>query len=523
MDTSPVGMFLTIMIYFPQPKKNGKSVADRNVHTQSPRELLEESYSPRLLRALLGLSKKIDEPLYIVGGTVRDCLLSIASNDLDLSVAIDPYVCADILVEAFGGGTVVPLAHGAEAAVRVVCQREQVDFSSFRGGVTSIEEDLHLRDFTVNAMAIDYASLYDGKAFVLIDPTGGEQDLLKGVVRSLPRSFLDDPVRLLRGYRLSAMFGFELSAETRKEVSQEAQRITTVAAERVCHELQHIFQSNRTAATLTLMADDGLLPHLLPELYEADGVEQPEFHHLDVLGHSFLALALIEKIIENPRKYYPEHGELFDKYLGNSAVVRGLKWAALMHDVGKPATRAVRDDKDGRVTFYGHDELGKNIFSRYAKKAKWSQADSELVGGLIAMHMHPFHLCNVQRTEMLSPRAALKLSQRAGDNLAGLFLLAMADSLASEGEKKPEEMENELVELFSVVQKIYIETIEPVVKGPKLITGHDLIKAFGLTPGPAFGNIMAELECARVEGIVADRAQALDWIRQFLKHNAVDE
>jgi poly(A) polymerase len=192
-----------------------------------------------------------------------------------------------------------------------------------------------------------------------------------------------------------------------------------------------------------------------------------------------------------------------------------------MHDLGKPKTRAVREDKNGRVTFYGHDEVGKNIFTSYARQSKWSQADSEFVGGLIAMHMHPFHLCNVQRSEPLSPRAALKLSQRAGENLAGLFLLAMADSLASEGEKKPEEMENELADLFSVVQKIYVDTIEPVVKGPKLITGKDLIEEFGLTPGPVFGRIMSELEIARVDGVVTDRSEALGWIRQFLDKNLV--
>ena len=510
-------------IYFYNIREKSNFVGDRKLHTQSPRELLEENYSPRLLEALLRMGHKIECPLYIVGGTVRDYLLEKSSHDLDISVATDPYRCADILVQEFGEGTIVPLARGAEAAVRVVCQREQVDLSSFRGGVAVIEDDLQLRDFTVNAMAIDFAALYGKNEILLIDPTHGKKDLQRQVVQHLPRAFVDDPVRLLRGYRLCAVFGFELSADTRKEVARQAARILDVAAERVCYEMQHIFLSNRTAVTLAMMAEDGLLAYLLPELYEADGVEQPEFHHLDVLGHSFLALAMMEKIIESPKTYYPEQGDLFLGYLNNPNVVRGLKWAALMHDVGKPETRDVREDKGGRVTFYGHDEVGKRIFKTYAKKSKWSHADSELVGDLIAMHMHPFHLCNVQRDETLSARAALKLSQRAGDNLAGLFLLAMADSLASEGEKKPEEMENELAELFNVVQKIYEEAIEPVVKGPKLISGHDLIKIFGLTPGPGFALIMSELELARVEGQVANRSEALVWVKQFLENETVDE
>lgn len=502
-------------------RKNGNAVTARlGKQKQSLDVLLRAHYSTRLLDGLARVGKRLQQPLYIVGGTVRDFLLEKVSNDLDLTVAVDPYLCAELLIKEVGGGTVVPLARGEEPAVRVVVGKEHLDFSSFRGGATSIEDDLRLRDFTVNALAIDFTSLYENKKCILIDPTGGREDLQKGVVQHLPTAFVDDPARLLRGYRLCAVFGFQLAENTRKEVALNADRIQTIAVERVCHELQLIFASPRTAMTLKMMAEDGLLPFLLPELYEGDGVLQPEFHHLDVFGHSFLALEMMGKIIDNPAKYYPEHGEVFADYLKNPGVVRGLKWAALMHDVGKPETRAVRADKDGRVTFYGHDERGKKIFMSYARRSKWSQTDSELVGSLIAMHMHPFHLCNVQRSESLSPRAALKLSQRAGTNLEGLFLLAMADSLASEGEKKPEGMEDELATLFSVVQKMYVETIEPVVKGPKLITGDDLITEFGLTPGPVFGRIMSELERARVDGSVTNRGEALAWTYEFLKKDA---
>jgi len=454
--------------------------------------------------------------MYLVGGTVRDHLLGRISNDLDITVPGDPYLCADMLLTEFGAGTIVPLARGTEPAVRVVIRKEQVDFSGFRGGTAGIEDDLLLRDFTVNAMAIDFVTLYEKNDPTLFDPTGGCKDLQLGLVKHLPAAFVDDPVRLLRGYRLCAVFGFELSADSRKEITKQASSIQTVAVERVCHELELIFESSRTSKILQMMAEDGLLPFLLPELCEGDGVEQPEFHHLDVLGHSFLALKMMEKIIESPEKYYADQVAILNAYLQRPGVVRGLKWAALMHDVGKPNTRAVRADKGGRVTFYGHDEAGKKIFTSYAKKSKWSLADSDLVGNLIAMHMHPFHLCNVKRSKALSPRAALKLSQRAGGNLAGLFLLAMADSLASEGEKKPEEMEGELVSLFNMVQKIYVDTIEPVVTGPKLITGNDLIKEFGLTPGPTFGRIMSELEIARVDGVITNRNEAFNWIKEFL-------
>ena len=265
------------------------------------------------------------------------------------------------------------------------------------------------------------------------------------------------------------------------------------------------------------MGETGLLRWLLPELYLGEGVEQPEFHHLDVFDHCFLALQMMETIIAEPDRFFPGHGEQIIRYLKEERVVRCLKWAALMHDIGKPATKEIRADKDGRVTFYRHDEVGRELFKQFADRLKWSRADTELVGGLIGMHMHPFHLCNVQREDRISKRAALKLCRRAENALTGLFLLAMSDSLASQGEKKPERMEEELLALFATVRKMYEENIAPVLLGPRLLTGKDLMEKCKLAPGPLFSEILDELETARVEGKVVDRETAFAWVNDYLQ------
>jgi poly(A) polymerase len=321
----------------------------------------------------------------------------------------------------------------------------------------------------------------------------------------------------LRGYRLCATLGFHLAPETKEAVSRHAPLINNVAAERISYELKLIFDSPRTTETLRAMGETGLLRRLLPELYRGEGVEQPEFHHLDVLNHSFLALRMMETIIADPARFFPGHGEKISGYLQEERVGRCLKWAALLHDVGKPATREVRADKDGRVTFYGHDEVGRELFRQFAVRSKWSKADTELVGGLIGMHMHPFHLCNVQRENGISKRAVAKLCRRAETALTGLFLLAMSDSLASRGEKKPERMEEELLTLFDTVDKIYEETIAPLRHGPRLLTGKDLIREFQLVPGPLFSEVLDELETARIEGEVVDRQTALAWAKEYLR------
>jgi poly(A) polymerase len=317
---------------------------------------------------------------------------------------------------------------------------------------------------------------------------------------------------------MCSTFGFHLVKETKEAVARHASLINNIAAERISYELKLIFDSPRTTEMLRDMGETGLLRQLLPELYQGEGVEQPEFHHLDVLDHSFLALEMVETVIVEPDRFFPGYGKIIKDYLKEERVVRCLKWAALMHDAGKPSTKEIRADKDGRVTFYGHDEAGRDIFKQFAFRSKWSKADTELVGNLIEMHMHPFHLCNVQREDGLSKKAALKLCRRAGTALTGLFLVAMSDSLASKGEKKPEGMEEELLVLFNTVRKMYDETIATVMHGPRLLTGRDLIREGNLTPGPLFSEIMDELESARVEGKIVDRKSALAWVKYYLQY-----
>ncbi len=477
-----------------------------------------KNYPVELLQALKRTAEKNDLQMYLVGGTVRDCLLGRISHDLDLAVSGRALTVAKLLQRELGGGTLVDLSGPDDEAVRLVWRGEQIDLSAFRAGVTSIEEDLRLRDFTINAMAVLFPEVFQNEqSRTLLDPTGGLGDLQAGLVRYCPGAFVADPVRMLRGYRLCASLGFHLDDGTKAAIRQHAPLIVKVAAERICYELKMIFDSSRTTETLRDMGETGLLRWLLPELYLGEGVEQPEFHHLDVFEHCFLALQKMETIIAEPDRFYPGHGEHIIRYLREESVVRCLKWAALMHDIGKPATKEIQADKNGRVTFYRHDEVGRELFEQFADRLKWSRADTEQVGHLIGMHMHPFHLCNVQREDGISKRAALNLCRRAENALIGLFLLAMSDSLASQGEKKPERMEEELVALFNTVRKMYDENIAPVFLGPRLVTGKDLKEQWNLAPGPIFREILDELETARVEGEVVDRKTAFAWVTHYLQ------
>jgi poly(A) polymerase len=191
-----------------------------------------------------------------------------------------------------------------------------------------------------------------------------------------------------------------------------------------------------------------------------------------------------------------------------------LKWAALFHDLGKPETHRLVEEK---ITFYSHDQAGAVIFEAIAERLHWAKDDRHGVAQLIALHMWPFHLSNARLRIGITRKACLRLVKAAGEALPDLFLLAMADSLAGQGAGKPEEMEENLAGLFREVHGVYVEYIQPVLANPPLITGHDLIEAFALEPGPAFKEILDGLVVAQVEGLVADREQALAWVKKFLE------
>jgi poly(A) polymerase len=247
-------------------------------------------------------------------------------------------------------------------------------------------------------------------------------------------------------------------------------------------------------------------------------MEQPGFHHLDVFHHSLAALGFMEDILADPERFYPGCGVRIRAYSEQPGMKVRLKWAALLHDLGKPVTMAVRDDKDGRVTFYGHDQAGKELVLKLGREWRWSNENRERIAGLIGMHMQPFHLCNVRRDQPLSRKACLKLSKKAGADLIGLFLLAMSDSLAGQGEKKPLEMEAELAGLLAEVLRVYEQYIQPAVNRPRLVSGQDLISFFSLPPGPLFAKILDALQVAQVEGEVVSKEDARRWVQDYLAH-----
>ena len=449
--------------------------------------------------------------VYLVGGSVRELALGRAAHDLDLAVSAQTLPLARDLAEALGGTYV--LLDETERTARVVCREEILDLAEFRA--PTLEGDLAGRDFTLNALAVDLKTILGLGPAGLIDPLGGLTDLARGELRMVAEgNFHDDPLRLLRAYRFAATHGFQITPETAAAIRRTAPEFFRVAGERVHQELFVLLAAPSAAPVLGAMEAAGLLSRVFPELDDMKGVEQNGYHHLDVYGHSLAAVACLEEVLAAPAAYFGEMAAEVARYAGQAPKAVLLKLAALFHDAGKPQVQGRRRDPD-RYTFYYHEKVGLEIFSRVASRLRCSQAENKTVSALIQMHMRPFLLLPAFRERELSFRALGRLVRAARPELAGLFALAMADSLAGQGPQKPADCEAVLADLADAALQFLKERLEPQERHPKLVSGHDLIR-LGLTPGPRFRQLLTEVEEAQWEGLVQTREEALEMVRRRL-------
>ncbi len=489
--------------------------------------LVRDLFPGQVLDSLRAIAATRPTGVYLVGGTVRDLLIDRRPADLDLTVCCHARAWARELARDCGG-TFVELGREEDAA-RVVYRGESIDFSSFRAGAVNIDQELALRDLRINAMAVAIDPLLaDRKCdpdapLALIDPLGGREDLVQRRIRLCShRAITDDPLRLIRVFRFAASLDFTVDQETLAEVRSHVDRIERVAVERVSHELELIMATPRAHGAFAEMAETGLLFAIMPELLPGVGMEQPASHHLDVFAHLLEALRQMECILAHPARFYPGRPEI-QAWIKQDRHRRQLKWAAFLHDVGKPATYGINEDKGGRITFYYHDHKGADLVKEIGDRLRWPLEDTDRISHLVRLHMRPFFLANDQRQGRLTLKACLRLVREAGEALPALFLVAMADALAGKGTGSPEKMEQELVQLYDRLIRVWQERVAPVQSAQPLLNGHDLMDELGMQPGPLMGEILTRLQNARMEGRVATRSEALALAGRYLREAGVAE
>ena len=440
-------------------------------------------------------------PAWLVGGAVRDRLLKRPTADIDLVVDGDAGAAARRLSRAVRGPR-FELSDEFGAWRVVAADRSwHADLSPLRGG--SLEADLALRDFTVNAMA---RSL-DGDE--LVDPHGGAADLAARRLRAVgPQAFADDPLRAVRLVRLAAELELELDPATCDLAREQAARVAEVAQERVFAELERILARADVTRSLSHMDCLGITAAILPELAALRGVQQNRYHHADVHGHTIEVLERTIALQAEPAEALGEkHAQAVRDLLSEPLaddLDRGvaLRLGALLHDVAKPATLAHRDD--GTPTFIGHDREGAQMARAVLTRLRSSERLKAHVAALVSHHLRLGFLVHERP---LRRRALYRYLTTCEPVEVDVTLLSVADRLATRGRKANEAIAKHL----DLAREVLPAALAWRAEGRRqpLVRGDVLADALDLDPGPQLGRLLAAIDEARFAGEVATADEAV--------------
>lgn len=407
--------------------------------------------------------------LALVGGPVRDAFLGRETNDLDFTTSANPDQILSVLkgnVDAHWDigrdfGTIG--ARIGDTTVEITTYRaDQYDADSRKPHVVfgkDLNDDLFRRDFAVNAMAL---RLPEG---VFVDPFNGLQDLLDGVIRTPGKpedSFSDDPLRMIRAARFASQLGFQIHEDTFSAMKSMAERIEIVSAERIQVELSKLLLGANPREGLEALVDSGLAQIVIPELPALKLEIDEHHHHKDVYQHT---LTVLEQAIDYEKDYGLE-GDLV------------LRLAALMHDIGKPATRKL--ETGGGVTFYHHDVVGSKLAGKRLKELKFDNETIKAVSRLIELHLRFFGYSD----QPWSDSAIRRYVRDADEQLLRLHALTRAD-VTTRNQKKSDRLAHAYDDLEKRIA-ILAEQEELNAIRPDL-SGEEIMEILGITPGPEVG------------------------------------
>ncbi len=428
--------------------------------------------------------------VYVVGGYVRDLMLQRDNKDIDfvvvgsgieLAVEVAREINPNIEVTQYKNYGTAMFRMGDMDFEFVGARKESYDRQSRNPVVEdgTLADDQNRRDFTINAMAIGMNAANFGQ---LVDPFDGVGDLERKIIRTPldpDITFSDDPLRMMRAVRFSTQLGFTIEEQSFESIKRNAKRLTILSRERINDELNKIMMASRPSVGFKIMAITGLLPYVFPELDALRRVDVKEGRkHKDNFYHT---LEVLDNIARTTNDLW-------------------LRWAALLHDIAKPATK--RYDKNLGWTFHGHEFLGSKMIPELFKRMKLpTNQKMKYVQKLVELHMRPIVLAQ----EIVTDSAIRRLLFEAGNDIEDLMLLCDADITSKNPEKVARYLENyRLVrrKLVEIEEKDRIRNFQPP------ISGELIMETFGLQPCKAVGDIKDAIKDAILEGTIENTFEA---------------
>ena len=455
---------------------------------------------------------------YLVGGSVRDFFLGKEFKDRDIAIKNAELFAKNLANNL--NATFIVLDNENKIYRLVLRDKENyIDISELRAD--TIENDLRLRDFTINAIA------YDLKNDNFIDITGGIVDIKNRKIRSIrEENFSDDPLRILRAFRFMSTLDFNFDDELYNTLTKYLPLINKPAKERIHDEILKLFGGRKTAKTLIEMYKIGVLTLLFPFVKEMEIIPPNSHHHLDLIHHVIETVRQIELLYEQANSDIYEHLSKID--FGGYPRINHLKLAGFFHDIGKYSTWTIEDGnnciwevKEGtnypkgnfRHRFIKHDSIGAKLAINYLKELKFSNKQIDYISEMIKQHIYP---SNVVSSPNLDNKIMMRYIRKMGDNVIDNIILAKADRLSAQGPDITAEMTANNLKGLDKLINFYIEikpTLEPI---PKLIDGVEIMNLLNIKQSPLLGQIITELHEAQLNGDVLSKEEALKFLKKYI-------
>jgi len=458
---------------------------------------------------------------FVIGGYVRDCFLGRQGNDIDIVVEGSGIALAEAVAERVGAkvsvfrnyGTAMLHYHGVEVEF-VGARRESYSRDSRKPVVEdgTLEEDQLRRDFTINAMAF---SLQKEEFGALVDPFGGIRDLAAGIIRTPldpDTTYSDDPLRMLRAIRFAARLStpelqFKIVPESLESMRRNRERLSILSKERIVDELNKMLVTSRPSMAFRLMDDTGLLEIILPDLVRLKGVETIEGKgHKENFSHTLqvvdnLAAEEVRAINEGRLNDYEPDTDGWKESVRTEPNV-WLRWAALLHDVGKPASKKFVPGNGW--TFYGHDVIGSRMVPKIFKSLRMPLNEKmKYVQKLVGLHLRPIALVDEEVTDS----AVRRLLFDAGNDIDDLMLLCNADITSKNPAKVARIKANfELVK----TKLVEVEAKDAIRNFKNPVTGDYIMDLYGIEPCNTIGIIKEAVKEAILDGKIANNFEEAD-------------